>query len=178
MRSATVWLPALHARGLETWGQEAHLCAFPLITGSAWRLPLHNGFASASRLPPPGLAVFPGGVPPGNRDREDEQPFVTMPSPTPASTPALSTNHPHAAPTPWGPSPLNWPFTNVLIGGVRALVWGLCMILCLYYADFNTIPTPFGFHWLVLLKLCNLLLKRMGKKVDKKEIRNYQSRSL
>ncbi len=38
-------------------GQEAHLYAFPLITGSAWQLPLHNGFASASRL----QCIFPLG---------------------------------------------------------------------------------------------------------------------
>lgn len=42
------------------WGegadaQEAHLYAFPLITGRGRWLPLHNGFASASLLQPDSL---------------------------------------------------------------------------------------------------------------------------
>jgi len=32
------------------WGQEAHLSAFPVITGRVQWLPLHNGFASVSGL--------------------------------------------------------------------------------------------------------------------------------
>ena len=35
--------------------QEAHLYAFPLITGRGQWLPLHNGFASASHLLPASL---------------------------------------------------------------------------------------------------------------------------
>lgn len=40
--------------------QEAHLYAFPLITGRGQWLPLHNGFASASHLLPSSLGG--GGV--------------------------------------------------------------------------------------------------------------------
>lgn len=40
-------------------GQEAHLSAFPLITGRVLLLPLHNGFSSASHLLPP----LPQGLP-------------------------------------------------------------------------------------------------------------------
>lgn len=102
---AWVWCVCMHVCEGESegGGQEAHLYAFPLITGSAWQLPLHNGFASASRLQ---CIFFPWGVPLEDRDREDECPFVTIcpwtvvsathaPQNLPAHAPCIYMNHYH-----------------------------------------------------------------------------------
>lgn len=47
-------------RGEGVDAQEAHLYAFPLITGRGQWLPLHNGFASASHLLPASLGEEEG----------------------------------------------------------------------------------------------------------------------
>lgn len=49
--------------------QEAHLYAFPLITGRGQWLPLHNGFASASHLLPASL---------GEEEVEEEEEWSGM----------------------------------------------------------------------------------------------------
>jgi len=54
------------------WGQEAHLSAFPVITGRVQWLPLHNGFASVSGL----MLVTEGG---GDGGVDDSQPFILSP---------------------------------------------------------------------------------------------------
>lgn len=113
-RSVTVWLPGPSCAGV---GDMRAGSTFLCISS-------HNRkclTASPSQwlrfcFPPPGLAVFPRGVLLVDRDREDEQSFVTMPSPTPMS-PML--DHPHTARRPWRPILLYRPFTHFLIGGVH-----------------------------------------------------------
>lgn len=117
-RSVTIWLLSPSSVGVgDTRAGSTFLC-----------ISSHNRkclTASPSQwlrfcFPPPRLAAFPRGVLPVDRDREDEQSFVTMRSPIPVS---LTLDHAHTACRPWRPILLYHPFTHVLIGGVHAEAW-------------------------------------------------------
>lgn len=60
--------------------QEAHLYAFPLITGRGQWLPLHNGFASASHLLPASLGEEVGEAEEGWRDSQSKKLLVSKPN--------------------------------------------------------------------------------------------------